>query len=118
MTPGQTRVLVLLGVLLALQALINPSVRSVLTGHLTSQQQSGGAVGIPGIYIAGFIGVGASAIALVALASPAPKLATWIVVIFIGLALIEHPQQWTAALSSATQGIVALTGGNLGGTQK
>lgn len=110
MTDGQTRVLALLGVLLGLQALINPNVRRILSGHLSPTEQKGGALGLPGVYVAGYIGVGAAALALVALAGPAPKLATWIVVIFLALALLEHSDAWSAALSASLAGIQQLTG--------
>lgn len=110
MTTGQIRVLTLLLVLLGVQAIINPNVRSVLSGHLTKEQSQSGALGIPSVYLAGYIGVGAAAVALVALAAPAPRLATYIVLAFIALALIEHPDAWRQALSQATAGIGAITG--------
>ena len=115
MTTGQTRVLVLLGVLLGVQALFNPNIARILTGHLNPTQQQGGALGLPGVVIAGYVGTGAAAVALVALAAPAPNLATWIVVLFIVMALLEHPQGWSAALGAATAGVSQLTGGNLSG---
>ena len=106
MTSGQTRVLVLLACLFGLQALINPTFRGNLvkgaSGNLPPQTLA-----------AGFVGSGAAAVALVALAAPAPKLATWIVVLFIGMALLTHASSWTGALDTVTRNMNTLFGSSL-----
>lgn len=103
MTPGQTRVLVLLGVLFGLETLLNPTFRGNLAKGATGQLA-------PQVFAAGALGWGVSGVALVALAAPAPRLATWVVVIFITLALLTHSQGWTGALSAANAAMAQLFG--------
>lgn len=107
MTPGQTRVLALLAALLGLQIVLNPTFRANTSSWLHGQLPSGTAT-------AGYLGWGAAAVALVALAAPAPNLATWITVIFILMNLIEHPQGWSSALGAASSGLASITGGQGG----
>ena len=109
MTTGQTRVLVLLGVLFGLETLLNPTFRGNLAKGATGQLASN-------VVAAGSIGWGVSGVALVALAAPAPRLATWIVVIFIALALLTHSQGWTGALSAASAAMTQLFGASATGT--
>lgn len=103
MTPGQTRVLGLLAALFALHLLINPTFRGNVLDSVTFK-------GTSHPVLLGYAGWGGAAVALVALAEPAPNAATWIVIAFILMALIQHPQAWTSALGSVTQGLGALTG--------
>ncbi|HEY7975735.1 MAG TPA: hypothetical protein VID72_10355 [Ktedonobacterales bacterium] len=102
MSDGQTRVLVLLLTLFGIETLFNPTFRGNLiagaSGKLPSQTM-----------LAGFLGWSVGGVALVALAAPAPKAATWIVVIFIALALLTHPQLYASALGKATAAMQQLT---------
>lgn len=102
MTPGQTRVLVLLGVLLGIQTLFNPTFRGNLAAGAEGKLP-------PQTMLAGYLGWGVGAVALVALAAPAPRAATYIVLAFILLALLTHPQGYAAALGKATAAMQQLT---------
>lgn len=102
MSDGQTRVLVLLLALLGIQIVFNPTFR----GNLVA-----GAEGklAPQTMLAGYLGWAVGGIALVALAAPAPKAATYIVVAFIVMALLLHPQAYASALGKTTAAIQQLT---------
>lgn len=102
MSDGQTRVLVLLLTLFGLQTALNPTFRANLlkgaTGNLPPQTM-----------LAGYLGWTVGAIALVALAAPAPKLATYITLAFILLVLLEHPQGYASALGKLSSTMAQLT---------
>lgn len=98
MTDGQTRVLVLLLVLFGLDISFNPTLKNnILHGNLSG-------------FTPAYIGLGVGGVALVALAAPAPKAATYIVLAFIVLALIEHSGAWASMLGNATASLQQLTG--------
>lgn len=102
MSDGQTRVLVLLLVLFGIETAFNPTFRGNLAAGAKGDLP-------PQTMLAGFLGWSVGGVALVALAAPAPKAATWIVVIFIALALLTHPQGYSAALGKATAAMQQLT---------
>ena len=102
MSDGQTRVLVLLLVLFGLETLFNPTFRGNLAAGATGNLP-------PQTMLAGFLGWSVGGIALVALAAPAPRAATYITLAFILMALLTHPQAYSAALGNLTAGMKTLT---------
>jgi len=105
MTPGQTRVLVLLLLLLGMEVFFNPSLgsqlKSVASGDLRTDQ---------GVLMA-FAGYTAGGLALLALAAVADGLATGIVVLLILLVLFSHPGPVVSVIQGAT-GTASVGGGN------
>lgn len=98
MTAGQTRVLVLLMVLFGLDVTFNPTLKNnILHGNLSG-------------FAPAYIGLGVGGVALVALAAPAPKVATYIVLAFILMVLIEHSAAWAGLLGQASASLQSLTG--------
>lgn len=102
MSDGQTRVLVLLLVLFGIEVTFNPTFRGNLAAGASGNLP-------PQTMLAGFLGWSVGGIALVALAAPAPKAATYIVLAFILMALLTHPQAYSAALGKATAAAQTLT---------
>ena len=102
MSDGQTRVLVLLLTLFGIEAAFNPTFRGNLVAGASGKLP-------PQTMLAGYLGWSVGGVALVALAAPAPKAATWIVLIFIALALLTHPDTYSAALGKATAAMQQLT---------
>lgn len=102
MSDGQTRVLVLLLVLFGIETAFNPTFRGNLVAGASGKLP-------PQTMLAGYLGWSVGGVALVALAAPAPKAATWIVMIFIALALLTHPDGYAALLGRATAAMTQLT---------
>lgn len=102
MSDGQTRVLVLLLALFGIEALFNPTFRSNLVAGATGKLP-------PHTMLAGYLGWTIGGVALVALAAPAPRVATYIVLAFILMALLTHPDTYAAALGKATAAMQQLT---------
>lgn len=103
MTPGQNRVLGLLALLLALEAIKQPAVKAQLTavwgtitGNVAAAQQSSSAAQftLPDLKLMLYWGAGATA--LVLLAAPAPDAATWLVVILLALVVLSDVGAYTA----------------------
>ena len=102
MSDGQTRVLVLLLTLFGIEALFNPTFRSNLVAGASGKLP-------PQTMLAGYLGWTIGGVALVALAAPAPRVATYIVLAFILMALLTHPDTYAAALGKATAAMQQLT---------
>lgn len=116
MSPGQWRVLLLLVGLLGLDLVLNPEIGSLL-GDLKAGNP-GSAIGKGATLVAGSPGAGigwaVGALALLALASVAPSLATWIVVVLFAVVAFSHADQ-VAGLGNLINGII--TQPNQGGNQ-
>lgn len=102
MSDGQTRVLVLLLALFGLEAWLNPTFRHNLVAGASGNLP-------PQTMLAGYLGWSVGGIALVALAGPAPRAATYIVLAFILMALLMHPDAYAAALGQVTAAAQQLT---------
>ena len=102
MTDGQTRVLVLLIILFGLDITFNPTLRANLVKGASTQDVH--------TFASAYLGLGLGGVALVALAAPAPKVATYIALAFILMVLIQHSGAWASLLSQASANLQALTG--------
>ena len=102
MTSGQTRVLVLLIVLLGLDVTFNPTLRANLIKGASTQDVH--------TFASAYLGLGLGGVALVALAAPAPKVATYIAIAFILIVLLKHSDAWAGMLGKASANLQALTG--------
>lgn len=107
MTPGQTRVLVLLLVLLSLEIFLNPGTGQQIS-DLVSGRQSGQIAS--GAFMA-FAGYTAGAFALLALAAVADGIATGIVLLLILLVVLSHSSQVVGLIQGAT-GTLPVGGGS------
>lgn len=102
MNPGQTRVLVILLVIIGLEVAWSPAVKSVLAGQGAS---------VDGQALrAAAVGYGAGGLALLALASWAPQVATWIAALFLALMLFNHSSDVVHATTVATSALGTLAG--------
>ena len=110
MSDGQTRVLVLLLALFGIEALFNPTFRSNLVAGASGKLP-------PQTMLAGYLGWTIGGVALVALAAPAPRVATYIVLAFILMALLTHPDTYAAALGKATAAMQQLTSAPTGASE-
>lgn len=105
MTPGQTRVLVLLLILLAMEAVKQPAVKAVLVNLI--QGVSGNAAAAAQKQPTTPLNVNfklmvywtVGALALVALAGPAPDMATMLAIILIFLVLLSDIKLYTGYLT-------------------
>lgn len=108
MTSGQARVLVLLLVLLGFEAIKQPAVKQVLidayngvNGNLNAK--AGGSAAQPlTIDFKQMVYWGVGALALIALAGPAPDIATWLVVLLLMLVVLSDVETFTNLLKPPT----------------
>lgn len=101
MNSGQTRVLVLLGALLALEVAFSPKVKAIVKDPkqaLSTPQD------IPAL-----VAYGVGVLLLVALAGYAPNLATMIVVAMLVLVLLAHAGEFNGLVNGATNAVKALS---------
>ena len=115
MTPGQTRVLVLLGLLLGLEMALSPNVRDAVAGLFGGKQHGGGVA--PDAMAAAAFGYGAGALALFALAAVADRVATGIVLLLILLVLLSNGGPISGFLGQINGGIEALNAGARGNSK-
>ena len=101
MTEGQTRVAVLLVLLLAFEAIKQPPVKATIANIIngSAQQLPVGQWNINGKLIIYWL---VGAVALVALASPAPDIATMLAVILLALVVLSDITDFTALLTPPT----------------
>ena len=115
MTAGQSRVLVLLLVLLGLEAVVSQPVRTF--AHAAAKGQidlsgfatpTSGGLGLPGPIAAAF-GYSVGGLALIALAAVAPDVATTFVVLLIVLALVTHGSDFAVAGQALVNAVQAVS---------
>lgn len=105
MTPGQSRVAVLLLLLLALEAVKQPPIKAALTNLVNSASgnaYAAGHQGTPGplqVNVKHMVYWIVAAMALIALASPAPDAATMFVVILLVGVVLSDVKMFTALLT-------------------
>ena len=102
MNPGQTRVLVLLLIIMGLEIAWSEPLKAALAGgqgNLTAHELRAAAVGY-----------GAGGLALLALGAWAPNVATWIAVLFLVLMLFNHANDVAHATGVATNALGRLAG--------
>ena len=127
MTAGQTRVLVLMLVIIGCEAFFSQPFRDALSGKtapLTTAMFVPGPAGLPPV-AAAMAAYGIGGVAMVALAGVAPGLATGLAVVFLIGVLLGHAPEVAGLAQAATAGITTLhngaqtnapaTGGNTGG---
>jgi|SRR6185437_8554844 len=106
MTPGQTRVLVLLAVLLGLEMALSPNVRNVVAGAFGGKQAGNNIP--PDQMAAAAFGYGVGGLAVFGLAAVAPRVATGIVLLLIALVLLSNGGPVSGFLGQIDRGITLL----------
>lgn len=108
MNPGQARVIVLLIVLLVLEAQVNPDIKAY--NAQVKKVAAGAAAGTPGsvplpkFNIKYMMYWSVAALALIALAGPAPDIATVLVFILIFGVFAGHAKEFAAQIKKITGG--------------
>lgn len=105
MNPGQSRVTILLLILLAFEAVKQPPIKAAIanlvngvSGNLNAKA-SGGATQPLQVNFKQMAYWGVGALALIALAGPAPDVATWLVIILLMLVVLSDVNLFTGLLA-------------------